>query len=409
MVEGPPVRARRGDAVPQATACSHRNLRIENNTPQPVANKCGRLKFTHTTTMKGRNSKTPATQPKRRRAQKTAASNVTVKRTPQLAQITRPTIRTMQDQRGVIVKRREMIYVGSDSAFGPDLLMTFQPGVMDWLGPIASRYEYYEVLSARVFYESYAPTSTGGVVCLAIDYDVHDSAPDTLDNMSNGYHSAVTANWQSMSFDVQVQNINPRKLYTCGGGYPVGADRKFYDAFNLYGFGGNKFQGTVWVEYALRFSSPQISFDMSGSIDSPPSADIETDGSGNQFVKLPVVSSQSAPVSVVDATYEDGIAGLCLAAKALNLAPGVERGFCVRANIDAADPTADIITKSNGVTLTPLYDTAITIASDVAVRFYKAVAGRSGGNVQFGLLPASGKNLTGMAIDAFTVLAKSIG
>lgn len=334
--------------------------------------------------------------------------NTTRNARPSLAVITRPTIKTATDQRTPVVHRRELIYGGSSGSVGPVRIMGFQPGTMDWIGPIASRYEYYEVLSAKIYYESWAGSTNGGVVALGVDYDVHDASPTNFHDLANGYQTATSVNWKSFSLSIQTQNINPRKLYTCGGGYPAGADKKFYDAFNLYAYGSVRFEGAVWIEYTLRFSSPQMSFALSGSVDSPGLPTVVVSGTKQATKNLAYGGTGNAPVEIVDPTNADIAAGMLAGAKAIKLAPFVERYFANTFGTSTADHAADILAVVNGGTATRVgaTNTASTATGTDHTSGWSVVAGSAGAVVQFAL--DSIANLSYMKNDVFTAMKSGL-
>lgn len=321
---------------------------------------------------------------------------------PSTGLISRPTIKTMLDQRSPVVHRRELVYAGSSGVVAPVRIMSFQPGTMDWIGPMASRYEYYELLSAKILYESWAGSTTGGIVALSVDYDVHDASPTTFNDMANGFQTVSTAAWKSFSFPIQTRNVNPRKLYTCGGGYPQGADKKFYDAFNLFAYGSTSFPGTVWIEYTLRFSSPQIAFALSGSVDSPASPTVLSSGTIQVAKDLLYGATGNAPVEIVEPSGADVAAGMFAGAKAIKLAPFAERFISNCFSTSTADHAADIIAVINGGTATRIgpINTASTAAGTDHTSGWAIVAGAAGAVVQFALDSAS--SLSYMKNDVFT-------
>lgn len=306
------------------------------------------------------------------------------------------------------VRRREMVSDGTDVTATPALIFTMQPGTMHWLSGIASRYEYYEVLSAKLTYQTYSASASGGMVIMGVDYDVSDSKPPNADSLMNGTHSVMGVKWMDQSLNIVTSRIEPKRKYTCGGGYPSGTDAKFYDAFNVFALATNGSSGYYWIDYVVRFSSPQIAWSGAGSIDGITGSTVVADGAGDEYIETPVVAGDgNAPVAIDTPDAADVAAGLNASAKAFKLPPNAERILNVLASSLLADATAGLGLKTNGVTATILQDQFSNAAQTAYSSLWSLVAGNAGGSVQPYRTPGT-QSLSSMYCDWFTCPAVSI-
>jgi hypothetical protein len=308
----------------------------------------------------------------------------------------------------ITVRRREMISDGMDISASPSLIFTMQPGTMHWLSAIASRYEYYEVVSARLTYQTYSASASGGMVIMGVDYDVTDTTPANADSLMNGTHCTMGVKWADQTLNIITSRIEPKRKYTCGGGYPTGADPKFYDAFNVFALATNGSAGYYWLDYVVRFSSPQIAWSVAGSIDGITGSTIVADGAGDEYIETPVVAGDgNAPVAIETPDAADVAAGLNASAKAFKLPPNAERILSVLASSLVADATAGLGLKTNGVTATPIQADFSNAAQTAYSSLWSLVAGNAGGTVQPYRTPGT-QSLSSMYCDWFSCPTASI-
>jgi len=184
----------------------------------------------------------------------------------------RPTVRSTNGS--TIVSHTEYVADIVTDANDGSLFYTTQfpinPGMsttFPWLSTIAPSFESYRFRSLMFRYEPTVPTSTQGVVSLAVDFDAADSAPTTkMDFMSN--HRAVrssafsTAVYQTDMKDAET--MTSRKFVRFAS-LPSNRDIKTYDLGNLFvatadflsTFAGAS-AGELYVSYVVELYTPQL-------------------------------------------------------------------------------------------------------------------------------------------------------
>lgn len=178
--------------------------------------------------------------------------------------------RHAQPVESMTIKHSELIYTQNGVAVSDPLrLMNFNPGNLKWLAGFASRFEVYEVISAKVRWVSSSATTLSGTVTLRLDYDVLDSAPASAEEMYNGGNVASCKPWADLSLPVKAPWITPRRKYTSNGFSPQGSDAKMYDAFSVWLNSPSNVYGNIFIDYTVKFSIPQLAGVPSGSVDAP--------------------------------------------------------------------------------------------------------------------------------------------
>lgn len=139
----------------------------------------------------------------------------------------------------------------------PGLSRTFP-----WLSKIASRYESYRFEKLSVMYETEAPTSSTGVVALAVDYDPTDAAPASK-TAALSYQGAVrSAPWASSAHHSRSLDLHKRKSYFVrSGNLPDSGSLALHDTGNLFvvtkGQADASNVGELYVEYDVVLETPQ--------------------------------------------------------------------------------------------------------------------------------------------------------
>jgi len=170
----------------------------------------------------------------------------------------------------ILVRHKEYIKDIQGSAVFVNTAYAVQPAVpvlFPWLSSIAARYEQYQFRKLKFVFETEKPTSAGGSVMIAIDYDSSDApAQSKLSLMS--YHGAQRAPiWTSCAYDCDSKNLKNfgPKRFTRIGYIPSGLDIKTYDLGNFQiatqGCADASVIGELYVEYEIELHTPQIDYE----------------------------------------------------------------------------------------------------------------------------------------------------
>jgi len=130
---------------------------------------------------------------------------------------------------------------------------------MKWLSAMASRFEHYEILSAKIEWcSSHAPPA-GGPMAMSVDYDVLDNTPVDFLAMLNGSNVVNGAIWDNHALTIRPGNIVPKRKFVRNGfSAPALSDSRLYDAFDFHFYATGAAAGIVTVEYTVKFTTPQI-------------------------------------------------------------------------------------------------------------------------------------------------------
>jgi len=139
------------------------------------------------------------------------------------------------------IKHREYIQdvvaaTGNPSAFSVSLL-AINPGqsaVFPWLSQVAQRFESYKFDMLKFCYETEAPSSLGGTLVLAVDYDASDPAP-TNKQQALAYRGSVRSPpWEACCHTSLKEDLSKLKShFVRPGAIPPSTDIKLYDVGNL--------------------------------------------------------------------------------------------------------------------------------------------------------------------------------
>jgi len=166
----------------------------------------------------------------------------------------------------VVHKEYVMDLLGTTATFTLQVVLAVNPGltaVFPWLSQLAALYEGYRFHKLKFTYETDAPTSTGGSMMMAMDYDAADNVPTTKQELLSMRGAVKAATWENFAF-----NASPKDMYTMGPRKYVrtttlsGVDIKTYDVgtfFQAAGSqaGGSTTYGELFVEYDIELFDPQ--------------------------------------------------------------------------------------------------------------------------------------------------------
>jgi hypothetical protein len=165
---------------------------------------------------------------------------------------------------------------GSPSIFS-NITLPINPGQIasfPWLSGVAIRFESYRFNRLKFDYETEAPSSLGGTLVLAVDYDASDSAALTKQAAMAWRGSVRSAPWRPCCHTSATEDLNKQKSYFVRPGLlPVSADIKTYDVGNLNIISQNvttasSTLGELYVDYDILLMTPvyEQSSSTSGSI-----------------------------------------------------------------------------------------------------------------------------------------------
>ncbi len=150
--------------------------------------------------------------------------------------------------------------VGTPIAVNPGLSSAFP-----WLSSIAGRYESYKFEKLVFHFRTSTSSENSGFFAMAPDYDPQDSAPLTKAQLFQYESLAHSPLWMNSTLNCRPVDINKRISYFVRRG-PLAAnqDLSLHDVGNLFFFYGSPFAnlgrgGEIWVEYVVKFTTPQVS------------------------------------------------------------------------------------------------------------------------------------------------------
>jgi len=179
--------------------------------------------------------------------------------------------RFRQVRGGFIVTHKE--YIGELTTNGVGFAATsysINPGLsgsFPWLSSIANRFESYLFDDLRYIYEPVCNTTTNGSVMMAIDYDAADPTPSSKAALMSYANATRVSPWARTVFDARRSDLRKFGVqrYVRGTTAPTNTDIKTYDIGNFFAAtqgtaaGQAASLGEIYVEYSVRFMTPQIS------------------------------------------------------------------------------------------------------------------------------------------------------
>lgn len=153
---------------------------------------------------------------------------------------------------------------GSPSAFAVQALSVNpgQVGTFQWLSRIAANYESYKFSRLKFDYATEAPSSLGGTLVLALDYDAEDAAPVSKQQAMSYRSSVRSAPWAPCQHTSLGEDLSKSKTnFVRPGAQPAGTDIKTYDIGNLFIISqgvttASAALGELWVEYDVLLMTP---------------------------------------------------------------------------------------------------------------------------------------------------------
>jgi len=137
-----------------------------------------------------------------------------------------------------------------------------QRGTFPWLSRVAINYESYIFEKLSFAYETEAPTSLGGSLVLAVDYDATDPAPTTKQAAMAFRNSVRSAPWENCRQTSAYEDLHKLKsFWVRPGAQPANTDLKTYDIgfLNIMSQGvttAGATLGELYVEYKVRLLTP---------------------------------------------------------------------------------------------------------------------------------------------------------
>lgn len=142
-------------------------------------------------------------------------------------------------------------------SINPGLASTFQ-----WLSKVAQNFESYKFSKLKFCYETESPSSTGGTVVLAVDYDAADPVV-TSKQQALAYRGSVrSAPWTPSCHSSLPEDLSKNRSYYVRPGIPpANTDIRLYDVGNLQfivqGVTGTlQDLGELYVEYDVLLMTP---------------------------------------------------------------------------------------------------------------------------------------------------------
>jgi hypothetical protein len=179
----------------------------------------------------------------------------------------RPDMQTMRNGDCRIVHREyitDIIGAATGANFN-NTQFSINPGqslVFQWLSKIAQNFESYHFRKLKFDYETEAPSSLGGTLVLAVDYDASDQAPLTKQQMLAFRGSVRSAPWTPCQHTSMREDLSKLKShFVRAGSNPANTDIKFYDVGVLnvatQGITSNTATcGELYVEYDIDLMTP---------------------------------------------------------------------------------------------------------------------------------------------------------
>lgn len=286
----------------------------------------------------------------------------------------------------MIIKHRELIGERNAVAVSvPTLLHTFQPGNLSWLRAFASRFEYYEVLSATIEVISASSATANGIHSISVDYDVSDLPPADYTSMYNGGNCASASAWKDFNLKIKPQNILPRRKLCTQGFNPPGTDPKLYDSFKIYHYAPSNTYAQYYITYEVRLTVPQIAENVAGIIESTETKTVT--GDQKYFTSLKVASDGKVPVGIRKPTPQEvADRGMHADVDLIELAANAAYLLENYGQTATADVAGVNLEKISGVTLTDLRTANMKSSDDLGTcSLMECVTAGQNGLMQLGM------------------------
>jgi len=165
----------------------------------------------------------------------------------------------------VRIRHREYIADIAGSVAFASTTFVVNPGIsasFPWLSVIAANYESYKFNKLCFQFSTEKPTSVGGSLLMAIDYDANDAAPTTKSEIM-AYHNAVRCPvWSQTDYVSDKPDLNKLPQHYIRSTTVSGTDLKTYDVGNLFvctsGCADTSAMGELYVIYDVELITPQL-------------------------------------------------------------------------------------------------------------------------------------------------------
>jgi len=183
-----------------------------------------------------------------------------------LVKTSTPDIRSAFNGDGrVRIRHREYIADVYGSVAFAAVAYAINPGIatsFPWLSVIAANYESYKFNSLCFQFSTEKPTSVGGSLMMAIDFDANDGAPTTKSGIM-AYHNAVRCPvWSQTDYVADKPDLNKLLQHYVRSTTVSGTDLKTYDVGNLFvcvsGCADTTALGELYVMYDVELITPQL-------------------------------------------------------------------------------------------------------------------------------------------------------
>jgi hypothetical protein len=208
------------------------------------------------------------------------------------------------------VTHREYIGEITANAGGPPTTFNVQsyavhPGLQTlfpWLSKIAAHFARSNYSKLNVCYETEAPSSLGGTLVLALDYDALDAAPASKQQALAYRGSVRSAPWNDCRHTSGAEDLHKFKSrFIRTAAAPATADLKTYDVGNLFAITqgvttASATCGELYVEYSVHLMTPVFDYPVpqaGGLIVSG-----GTESAANPLGDAPVVDAQALGFTV---------------------------------------------------------------------------------------------------------------
>jgi len=176
-----------------------------------------------------------------------------------------------------------------------------QVNIFPWLSKLARNFESYQFEMLKFIYEPQAPTTEGGSIMLAIDYDASDQKAPTKQQIMSYRSSVRTAPWADMVHSSKKEDLSKQKSYFVRNANQAGGtDIKLYDVGTLQiATQGNTAaisEGELYVEYRVKLMTPQ--YESEGSLFGGSLVAGGVISAANPLGSVPVVDAQSTGFTI---------------------------------------------------------------------------------------------------------------
>jgi len=165
----------------------------------------------------------------------------------------------------VRIRHREYIADIAGSVAFASTAFALNPGIattFPWLSVIAANYESYKFNKLSFQFSTEKPTSVGGSLLMAIDFDANDAAPTTKSGIM-AYHNSVRCPvWSQTDYIADKPDLNKLPQHYIRSTTVSGTDLKTYDLGNLFvctsGCADTTALGELYVIYDVELITPQL-------------------------------------------------------------------------------------------------------------------------------------------------------